>query len=68
MVKLPIFTKTCTFRPDICCSGSGAAIAEFNRYKDDIEKATGAKVYMVKNTSFFGVERIKYIIEEKKND
>lgn len=52
--------KQYLFYPNTACSGSGLAITEFNRYKEEIEKATGAKVNMVRNISCFGGERIVY--------
>lgn len=65
--------KRYVFHPDHCCSGTGPAICEFNRYKENIETATERPVRMTSANNCFGYSYIVYEIvykedREKKND
>lgn len=59
--------KRFIFYPNYACSGTGPAVTEFVRYKEELEKATEAKILMVKTYSAFGFERIVYEIKELDN-
>ena len=54
------------FHPDHCCSGTGAAVNEFNIYKETLKKAYGREVRMVHHYSIFGVAVIIYEVLEDK--
>lgn len=60
--------KRYTFYPDICCSGTGAAVAEFLKYKEVLEKASECKVVLVATKQFFGWSGVVYEIREQNND
>lgn len=60
--------KHLVYRPRITLLGSRAAIEEFVDFQDQIEKATGKKPRMIDNTTFFGSERIIYILEDKADE
>lgn len=64
-----ILKKKYLFKVYISCSGDGAAIAEFNRYKEDIQEATGKYPVMIgiKRWPLLGVVRgIVYVLEDVK--
>lgn len=58
--------KTGKFIPDVCCSGTGPAVKEFNLFSKDLEEAHKCKVKMIKiKHGVFGrVKYIKYEIQE----
>ena len=58
--------KRFIFYPDHASTGTGPAVCEFVRYKEELEKATEAKIVMVKSYESWGFERIIYEIREKK--
>ncbi|MBQ0113391.1 MAG: hypothetical protein KBT03_09700 [Bacteroidales bacterium] len=54
------------FIPDVCYSGTGPAVKEFNLYSKDLEEAHKCKVKMIKikHRLFGSVKYIKYEIQE----
>lgn len=60
--------KRYTFYPNVCCSGTGASVAEFLRYKEDLEKASECKVVLVATKQFFGWSGVVYEIRGLNND
>lgn len=58
--------KRHVFHPDNCCSGTGAAVNEFNIYKETLKKAYGREVRMVHHYSIIGMVVIIYEVLEDK--
>lgn len=57
--------KRYVFHPDACCSGTGAAVTEFVRYKKVLEEASECKVVLVSTINIFGWSGIVYEIRSK---
>lgn len=57
--------KRYVFHADHCCSGTGPAIREFNRFKEAIETAAERPVRMISANNILGCSYIVYEIVYK---